>query len=118
MEDSEAKEIRLFNPIQIGVAAFLGAPLAACWLFSRNLKSLGDNGSAKRWMIGGIVGTMALFVISYFLPEHVPNQVIPIGYTIGLYQAGARMFGATIDERLGTEGAKGSWWTVIAISIF
>src|SRR5262245_14374390 len=108
---------RLYSPGQIALAAFLGSPLAACWFLARNSRQLGQPKAANHYLIWGSVGTIALFVIAFFLPDRFPSKVIPIGYTIGLFQAAKHVHGTTVARHLSAGGRLGSWWLVVGTSL-
>jgi hypothetical protein len=107
----------LFSPKQIATAAFLGAPIAACWFLSRNYRALDQGRSAVQSLLWGVLGTAALLGISFFLPDNFPNQALPLGYTFGLYQFAKRMQGETVAEHVATGGRLGSWWKVVGVSL-
>jgi len=107
----------LFSPTQIAVAAFLGAPIAACWFLSRNYRALDQGRSAAQSLLWGVLGTAALLGISFFLPDNFPSQALPLGYTFGLYYVAKQLQGETVAEHIATGGRLGSWWNVVGISL-
>jgi hypothetical protein len=117
METTDLPTYRLYSPGQIALASFLGAPLAACWLWSHNYRRLGEARRATRCLIWGVAGTAILVTIAFFLPEHFPSTVIPIGYTVGLYQVAKQSFGTAITQHLAAGGRPGSWWAVVGVGV-
>ena len=115
----EASSIKgsLFSPTQIATAAFLGAPIAACWFLSRNYRALDQGRSAAQSLLWGVLGTAALLGISFFLPDNFPNQALPLGYTFGLYHVAKQLQGTTVAEHIATGGRLGSWWNVVGVSL-
>jgi hypothetical protein len=119
METNPSPSGILYSPGQIGLAAFLGSPVAACWFMAGNYRELGQPGTARTWMIWGIVGTVALFTVNWFLPAWIPNSAIPVGYTIGFLNAAKQTHGsATSTDRLVATGRRlAPWWKVSGISL-
>ena len=117
MESVEPTTRRLYSPGQAGVAALLGSPIAACWFLARNYRQLGHPGSATQCLIWGALGTLAVFIAAFFLPDNFPNTAIPIGYTMGLYQAAKQIHGSTVAQHLAADGRLGSWWAVVGNSL-
>jgi hypothetical protein len=66
---------------------------------------------------GGAIGTVALLVISFYLPERFPNYAIPAGYTIGFLQGAKQTHGVAVEQHLASRGRLGSWWAVVGISL-
>jgi len=118
MENYESTLQRLYSPMQIATAAFLGSPIAACWFFASNFRQLSQPGNARLCLFLGSVGTVVLFVVSAFLPARFPQMVIPLGYTIALREAAKQIHGSTVTQHLSTGGRLGSWWSVVGISLF
>jgi hypothetical protein len=117
METTESPTHSLYSPGQIALASFLGAPIAACWFFAHNYRRLGQPRSAVHCLVWGAVGTVVLFIIAFYLPEHFPSQVIPIGYTVGLLQVAKQTHGVAVADHLSAGGRLGSWWAVVGISL-
>ena len=70
--------VKLFSAGQITLATFLGAPIAGCLLLARNYRELGNGAAAWQSLVAGIVSTILLFLIAFWLPENFPNMVLPI----------------------------------------
>lgn len=117
MEPEVSTSKRLYSPGQIAFAGFLGSPIAACWLFARNYRQLGQPKSAHQWLLWGVVGTVILFIIASFLPDSVPNLALPIGYTVGFLNAAKRIHGSAIAEHLAVGGRLDSWWAVVGVGV-
>ena len=108
---------RLYSPKQIGVAAFLGSPVAAGWFFRCNERVLGRPGAGARWFWGLAAGTAAVIAISFFLPAKFPPYIIPFAYTLGLRGAAKNLYELALAALLANGGAQGSWWTVVGIGL-
>lgn len=117
MENGDSPSGVLYSPGQIALAAFLGGPAAAGWFLSRNFRQLEDPRTGRKWLVGSIVGTLALLACAWFLPENFPTQALPVGYTIGFYQIAKNLQAGDVSYHLSEGGRKGSWWTVAWISL-
>jgi hypothetical protein len=77
--------IKLYSTKAIGVATFLGGPLAAGYLIGENFKALNKPKDGRTSLIIGIVTTIILFTGLFMIPEKIiesiPKQLIPMIYT-------------------------------------
>ena len=108
---------RLWSPRQIGVAAFLGSPLAAGWFFSRNYLAFGEEAGARRVLWLGLAATAAVLATAFFLPRNFPNAVLPAAYAFAIERYASSCFGTAYEKHVALDGAKGSWWTVVTIGL-
>ena len=60
---------KFYTPIQVGIGAFIGGPLAGCWLISANYRSMGDDRRGSRFLYLGIVSTALMMLMLGFMPE-------------------------------------------------
>lgn len=118
IKSESQNSIPYYTPSQIMGASFLGSPLAACWFISRNFLYLEDEVSKKKWIYFGILASIGLLIVVYFLPEKFPNNIIPLAYTMGFFQF-AKQLDVKISERrkLLPESQKGSTWKVVGVSL-
>ena len=83
------KGIKLYSKKAIGIATFIGAPLAVSILIRNNYIELGKNEKGKAALIIGTISTILLFIGIFMIPENimskVPNQIIPLIYTGIIY---------------------------------
>ena len=81
----ERSKTKLHSMRAIGIATFIGSPLAAGYLISENFKALEKPNAAQTSMVLGIVSTLVIFSALFFLPEStvnaIPNFVLPAAYT-------------------------------------
>lgn len=73
---------KVYNNTGIGMAAFLGGPLAAGYLFSKNYQALKKNKLSKRSILISVLITVIVFGSIPFIPveidEKIPNYLFPI----------------------------------------
>lgn len=120
MQDSpqpDAPGYRLYTPIQVAVGAFVGSPLAACWLVAHNYRVQGEGRTANQWIIGGVLGTIGLLLLAYVLPKDIPITGGHIGYVVAFYNVQKMSNGALLAAHEAAGGRRGSWWSVIGWSL-
>ena len=71
------KQIAIYSPIQVFAGAFLGGPIAAVYLLWENFKALGKELLARQTIIWGSVLVLAIVASLPFLPENLPNAILP-----------------------------------------
>ncbi len=108
---------KLYSPGQVALAAFLGTPMAGCWLLAQNFTVLGNPGAQRRALIGGVLGTLALIGVALLLPASVPNSVLPIAYTFGLRELAKSLQGAAFAAHLAAGRQKQSSWRAAGIGL-
>jgi hypothetical protein len=73
---------KVYSPNQIAIGTYIGGPLAAMYYLKTNFDLLNKlDLSGKVLAIGGIV-TLLLLLALPFIPESLPNQIIPLMYLI------------------------------------
>ena len=116
-EPGSTAAAKLYAPGQVALAAFLGTPMAGCWLLAQNFKVLGKPGSHQRALIGGVLGTLALIGVALLLPARVPNSVLPIAYTFGLRELAKSLQGAAFAAHIAAGRQKQSSWRAAGIGL-
>lgn len=94
---SAAPEYRLFNPVAVGIAAFMGSPLAGAVCMAINYRRTGDDRRARRAILFGALGTFAVLLLSA-LTVDLP---IPGGAFVGLNVGIAMGFRALTQQLQG-----------------
>ncbi len=69
---------KVYSPTQASLGAFLGGPIGAAYFIRQNFSALNDEEAVKNTNKYGSFIIAFLFVILAFLPENLPNMVIPI----------------------------------------
>lgn len=84
-DQNNTKHLKFHSKQAIGIATFIGGPLAAGYLVRENYLSLNKPEEAKKSLWIGILATVILFGGIYMISEStmdkVPNQILPIIYT-------------------------------------
>lgn len=88
-QQNKTKGLKFFSQRAIGIATFLGGPLAAGYLVRENYLALNKSDEAQKAFLYGLLATVAVFGFIFMMPESimekVPNQIIPIIYTAIIY---------------------------------
>lgn len=82
---NETKNLKFYSQKAIGIATFIGGPLAAGYLIRENYLSLNKPDEGRKSLLIGIASTILLFIGIFMIPESimdkVPNQILPAIYT-------------------------------------
>lgn len=101
---------------QVMGAAFLGGPLAGSVLIGSNCVLFGSRVSRGQAIFLGILATIALGVISYFVPEEMDLTYVNVGYAFGLREIARRYHGVEFGNFIASGGVKYSHWRVVGIA--
>jgi len=110
--DSPETPGELYSVGQITLATFLGMPIAGCLLLAHNYRELGNTTAGRLSFAAGLVATILLLALAFWLPENFPNMALPVGYCFGMRQLVAYLQGGEIANR-----RKGSWVISIAAGV-
>jgi hypothetical protein len=114
---TEGRDIKLFSQAQVSLATFLGSPMAGALLIRRNHQALGHGKAAQQSLIVGLVGTTIVLVAGFFLPDNVPNLVLPIASLLAVQQWYKQGQEHLFKAHVANGGQKGSWATAIGIGV-
>lgn len=114
---AEEKANKVYSLKQIGTAAFLGGPIAGLWLIADNFKLLGERGKASRAWLTAWLGSTALIIGCFFLPENFPSAAIAAPIAFSLHRYAKDTQGKKIDEAMAAGAVKQSNWRVAALAI-
>ena len=105
----------------IGLATFIGGPIAAGYLVSENYKQLQETQKGNNILIISIVVTIALFVLIFSIPENiiakVPNVILPAIYTGIIVVWAEQAFGAIFKQHEENNYPFYSIWRAVAVGI-
>lgn len=73
---------KMFSPIQAGVAAFVGGPLAATYVIRQNFLALGNADQARKALTYGLLLSMLVVLLLPFIPDKMPNSAASIVYLV------------------------------------
>jgi hypothetical protein len=107
----------LYSPGQMFFGAFLGGPLAAAWLMSRNYLVLARADRAKQTLWLGVLVTVLVLMVAFMMPPQVPNAIWPILYSLGIYSYATHQFGEITRQHYAAGGPKPSSWRVVGAGL-
>ncbi len=108
---------RLYSPRQVGIATFLGSPMAGCWLLGANFAATDEHERRRNALLAGVAATITLLLVSFMLPENFPSIVLPIASTFVLQDRAKRLQGDRFDEHIARGGGQHSGWRVALVSL-
>lgn len=107
-------QLKFHNQKAIGLACFLGAPLAASLLIRRNYLNMGQENHARTSLLLGILSSLLIFAGIFALPDavidRIPNMIIPGIYTGIIYLLVERLMGSELDAHKGANRPFYSLW--------
>jgi hypothetical protein len=120
IENNTSNSIKVYTQRQIHVGTFLGGPIAAGILLSKNYNSLGEPSTAKRTILISICFTIIFFLFfhlasSSFL-DKVPEKLFPMIFLLIEYIIFYYFQKDKVQKHLSDGGAKESWWKTIGFS--
>ena len=101
--------IRLYSPNQIGLAGFLGSPVAAGSLLAMNWARLGEPDKARQAVLVGIAATAGLVGLAMALPDSLAHGVA-IGSVVMVFHIGRQLQGKLFDAHVYAGGGLESSW--------
>ncbi len=81
---------KMFTTGQISAASYLGGPIASIYMLHRNFSNIGNIDNSRNTIVIGSLLICALLMAIPFIPDEVPNALIPAVYMI---------IAATISEK-------------------
>ena len=108
---------RLYSAHQISVGAIIGSPLAGGWLLAENFRALDLPGARAHALIWSAVATALVLTLSFFLPPHFPNAVLPAAYASAYYAIARQTQGAAYAAHIAAGGMRHSHWRMIGASL-
>jgi hypothetical protein len=120
-KEIDTKNKQFYTKQSIGIATFIGGPLAAGYLIRENFIALDKSEKGNNALIISIVATIALFVLIFSIPEHiiekVPNIVLPAAYTVAITIWVEQTFGTILKKHEELKYSFYSVWRAIGIGI-
>lgn len=108
---------KLYSKSQVGVATFLGSPIAGAILMSQNLKALNQYEEAKRYLLIGFISTATLFLLAFIIPDNFPNSSISLFGLLAVIHWYKTTQESLYANHISMGGQKGSWGATIGIGM-
>ena len=103
---------KVYTPPQVGIATFLGGPIAGSLLLASNYATLGRRSARTQALVWGVVGTAAALAVALVLPKNIPHSSLPVTYTAALYHFAKTSQVGDYQTRLATAGRQSHWKAV------
>ncbi|MBC8753509.1 hypothetical protein H2O64_02425 [Kordia sp. YSTF-M3] len=118
-KEINTKELTFYSQKAIGIATFIGGPIAAGYLIRENYKALDQTEKGNKALIISIVAMITVLALIFSIPEHIiekiPKVVIPAIYTGAIYLIVEKIFGAIFKQHEENEYAFFSRWRAAGI---
>jgi amino acid transporter len=98
-------------------ASFFGAFLGGAFVMSLNYRRLKMPAKAQKAMLGGVVGTIAFFILVSFLPDRIPNIVYTVATLVPMSIIYERSQGDLFQKHLRNKGLRGSNWACVGMGL-
>ncbi len=112
---------KLYSQRAIGIATYIGGPIAAGWLVRENFRSLGKDDYGKHALAISILAAFLIFAGIFSIPEAIidknPNFLIPMVYTGIIYLIIEKLQGEAISNHQKNEGAFYSGWKAAGVGL-
>jgi hypothetical protein len=120
-QEKNTKGLKFYSQRVIGIATFIGGPMAAGYLIRENYRSLEDPENGKKALVIGIIATILLFVGIFSIPESimnkVPNQILPAIYTGIIYLIVEKIHGTMLNQHKENGNEFYSGWKAVGIGV-
>lgn len=115
------KTLKMYSSKAMGIATFLGGPLAGAYMMGENFKAMGKPREGQISLVSGIVFTLLLFTFLFLAPENVidrvPQQLIPGIYTLIFYFLVDHYQGEALKQYKAEEKPFYSGWRAAGIGL-
>lgn len=109
---------RLFDMTSIGIATFVGSPIAGTALMAINYRRLGRPRAAVIALASGIVGTAAaMLAATFFVSSSAVSSAGAAALFAVTYQTIKGIQGPAIERHLDQGGSRSSRWAAFGISV-
>ena len=107
----------LYSEQQVGIATFLGSPIAGFILLARNYARLGQSEQVGKMIGMGLGATVVTFGIAFVLPEDFPGAPLGLIYTFGMYKLAEMWQGTELAQHFSQGRPKASNWSAVGIGL-
>ena len=107
----------LFSPKQMLAAALFGTVLAGVILLQANYRAMARPHEANKAVLYGVLATLALLALPFFLPDSVPSTAVNVVVALGFYKLADTLQGDALVDHRDAGGERQSNWLVFGISV-
>ncbi|PIA68570.1 hypothetical protein CDR19_20945 [Ectopseudomonas toyotomiensis] len=117
LQQAPTNQSPLYSVAGVGLATFIGTPLAGAWLLAHNLQLLGKaDRVAMVWGISVLLLVVTL-VLAFVLPEEVPAMPFAIAQLMAMIMFAKSLMEADLKQHAEAGGAFLSNWRSAGIGV-
>ncbi|ALN18204.1 hypothetical protein [Ectopseudomonas mendocina] len=117
LQQTTAQHPPLYSVAGVGLATFIGTPLAGAWLLAHNLQLLGQaHRVAMVWGIS-VVLLLVTLVLAFVLPEEVPALPFAVAQLMVMIMLAKNLMEADLKQHVEAGGAFLSNWRAAGIGL-
>ena len=117
LQQATTNQLPLYSVAGVGLATFIGTPLAGAWLLAHNLQLLGKaDRVAMVWGISVFLLVVTL-VLAFVLPEEVPAMPFAIAQLMAMIMFAKSLMEADLKQHAEAGGAFLSNWRSAGIGL-
>ena len=106
----------LFNADSVGLATFLGTPIAGSILMAANYRRLEKGGKAAAVIVIGLLVTALALVFGFLIPQ-AASAGVAVGLFLAVRTAAKALQGAAVEQHVRQGGKLGSKWAAAGLGI-
>lgn len=107
----------LYKISAVGIATFIGTPVAGAWIIVQNLKRLGRPAEARNIWLTGIGLTLAMFVVGQLLPANISGMPMVIATLYVMVGLARQRFEPVLKQRATNASHFASNWRAFGVSL-
>lgn len=117
LQQASTNQAPLYSIAGVGLATFIGTPLAGAWLLAHNLQLLGK--ADRVAMVWGVSIALLLvtLVLAFVLPEEVPALPFAIAQLMAMIMLAKNLMEAELKQHTEAGGAYLSNWRAVGIGL-
>ncbi len=117
LQQTTTNQAPLYSIAGVGLATFIGTPLAGAWLLAHNLQLLGK--ADRVAMVWGVSIALLLItlVLAFVLPEEVPALPFAIAQLMAMIMLAKNLMEAELKQHTEAGGAYLSNWRAAGIGL-
>lgn len=117
LQQTSVQHPPLYSVAGVGLATFIGTPLAGAWLLAHNLQLLGQaHRVAMVWGIS-VVLLLVTLVLAFVLPEEVPALPFAVAQLMAMIMLAKNLMEADLKQHVEAGGAFLSNWRAAGIGL-
>lgn len=117
LQQATTNQPPLYSVAGVGLATFIGTPLAGAWLLAHNLQLLGQaHRVAMVWGISVVLLVVTL-VLAFVLPEEVPAMPFAIAQLMAMIMLARYLMETDLKQHAEAGGALLSNWRAAGIGL-